>query len=356
VAKIDGFFRKLYDMGGSDLHMLAGQPPKFRIHGALEPLNMGPLDNAECEALLFEILDARRRRIFDELMDVDFAYELAGVSRFRCNYFRQQHGIGAVFRTIPTKIRTLKDLGVPEVCYRFTEIRSGLVLVTGPTGSGKSTTLAALINHINENYKRHIVTIEDPIEYTHPNKRSILSQREVGEDAHSFATALKAAMREDPDAILVGELRDLDTISNAITAAEMGIVVFATLHTNSAAKTIDRIIDVFPEEQQEQVRTMLSVSLQGVVSQLLLRRADGQGRVPVNEILLGSPALANMIRAGEVAKINQYIEGGRGEGMQLMDDSIMGHLEAGTVTPQEAFMKALDKGRFEHLLDQAEAL
>ncbi|MHC4390765.1 MAG: type IV pilus twitching motility protein PilT [Planctomycetota bacterium] len=351
MAKIDRLFRKLVDMGGSDLHILAGQPPKFRVHGALEAVSSTPLANAECEELLYEILDPRRKQIFLDTMDVDFAYELKDVSRFRCNYLRQQHGVGAVFRTIPTKIRTLEELGVPETCYRFTEIKSGLVLVTGPTGSGKSTTLAAIINHINLNYRRHIVTIEDPIEYTHQSKMSIITQREVGEDAASFSSALRAAMREDPDAILVGELRDLETISHAITAAEMGIVVFATLHTNSAAKTIDRVIDVFPEEQQEQVRTMLSVSLQGVVSQLLLRRADGQGRAPANEILLGSAALANIIREGEVAKINQYIEGGRKRGMQLMDDSIMGHLEAGAVTPKEAYMKALDKHRFEAYMD-----
>ncbi len=349
MAKIDKFFRKLKDMDGSDLHMLAGQPPKFRIHGNLEPLKMDPLSNAECEALLYEILSTRHRGIFDEKMDVDFAYEVPDCARFRCNYFRQQHGIGAVFRTIPTKIRTLEDLGVPETCYRFADLKSGLVLVTGPTGSGKSTTLAAIIDYINRSYSRHIVTIEDPIEYTHENKKSVITQREIGQDAESFSTALKAAMREDPDVILVGEMRDLETISLAITAAEMGNIVFATLHTNSAAKTFDRIIDVFPEDQQEQIRTMLSVSLQGVVSQLLLRRADGQGRVPVNEILIGSPALANIVREGAVAKINQYIEGGRGEGMQLMDDAIMGHLKEGNVTPQEAYMKAFDKARFESM-------
>jgi len=353
MAKIDALFRKLKEMDGSDLHMLSGQPPKFRIHGALEPLKMAALDNAAAEGLLFEILSPRHRKIFDEKMDVDFAYEVAGVARFRCNYFRQQHGIGAVFRTIPTKIRTLEDLGVPETCYRFSEMKAGLVLVTGPTGSGKSTTLAAIINHINVNHARHIITIEDPIEYTHENKRSVITQREIGQDAESFSTALKAAMREDPDVVLVGEMRDLETISLAITAAEMGNIVFGTLHTNSAAKTIDRIIDVFPEDQQEQVRTMLSVSLQGVVSQLLLRKADGQGRVPVNEILLGSPALANLIREGAVSKINQYLEGGRGEGMQLMDDAIMRHLKEGNITPQEAYMKAIDKNRFQSLYEQA---
>ena len=349
MPKIDTYLKKLHEMGGSDLHMLAGHPPKFRVHGALEPIDK-PLSNEACEGLLFEIIDKRRKKIFDETMDTDFAYEVPNVSRFRVNYFRQQHGMGAVFRTIPTKIRTLQDLGVPETCYRFTELRSGLVLVTGPTGSGKSTTLAALINHINENHRKHLITIEDPIEYTHRNKKCVITQREVGEDAISFSRALRAAMREDPDAILVGEMRDLETISLAITAAELGIVVFATLHTNSAGKTIDRIIDVFPEDQQEQVRTMLSVSLQGVVSQLLLRTADGQGRVPANEILFGSAALANIIREGNVAKVQTYLEGGRGEGMQLMDDSIMARLKAGLVSPNEAYMKAADKTKFEALL------
>jgi twitching motility protein PilT len=347
MARIDKLFRKLKEMDGSDLHMLAGQPPKFRIHGNLEPVGSTALANAEAEELLYEILPPEKRKVFDQKMDVDFAYEVPGVARFRCNYLRQQHGIGAVFRTIPVKIKTLEELGVPPICYRFAELRAGLVLVTGPTGSGKSTTLAAIIDYINRNYARHIVTIEDPIEYTHENKKSVVTQREVGQDAESFASALKATMREDPDVILVGEMRDLETISLAISAAEMGNIVFATLHTNSAAKTIDRIIDVFPEDQQEQIRTMLSVSLQGIVAQLLLRRSDGQGRVPVNEILIGSPGLSNIIREGAVHKIVTYIEGGRGEGMQLMDDSIMSRLKEGLVTPHEAYMKAFDKSRFE---------
>ncbi len=349
MARIDKFFRKLKEQDGSDLHVLAAQPPKFRIHGHLEPLNMPPLMNAECEELLFEILDEKKKKTFAEKKDLDFAYEVAGVARFRCNYFRQQHGMGAVFRIIPTRIKSLEELGVPTVIERFGHLKAGLVLVTGPTGSGKSTTLAALIDYMNRNFSRHIVTIEDPIEYTHENKKSVLTQREVGADTESFAAGLKAAMREDPDVILVGELRDLETISLAITAAEMGNIVFATLHTNSAAKTIDRIIDVFPEDQQEQIRTMLSVSLQGICAQLLCRRSDGQGRVPVNEILIGSPGLSNIIREGAVHKIVTYVEGGRGEGMQLMDDSIMARLKDGLVTPQEAYMKAFDKSRFEAL-------
>jgi twitching motility protein PilT len=349
MAVIDKMFRALKDQGGSDLHLQAGQPPKFRIHGRLEPLNMPPLSNPEAEKLLFEILDERKKKRFLQRMDLDFAYEVTGVARFRCNFLRQHNGIAAVFRIIPTKIKTLEELTVPLVLKKFCDLRAGLVLVTGPTGSGKSTTLAAMIDYINSTYSRHIITIEDPIEFVHENKLCVLTQREVGNDTESFARGLKAAAREDPDVILVGEMRDLETISLAITCAEMGNLVFGTLHTNSAAKTIDRIIDVFPEEQQEQIRTMLSVSLQGVCAQLLMRKVDGQGRVPVNEVMIGSPALSAIIREGAIHKITTYIEGNRGEGMQLMDDSIMSRLKDGLCTPNEAYMKALDKSRFEHL-------
>ncbi len=350
MATIDKFFRALHEQGGSDLHIQAGQPPKFRVHGRLEPLNMPPLSNGEASKLLDEILDDRRRKRFKENWDLDFSYEVPGVARFRCNYLQHQNGVGAVFRIIPTKIKTIEELGVPPVIRKFCELRAGLVLVTGPTGSGKSTTLAAMIDHINVNQSQHIVTIEDPIEFVHENKKSVLTQREIGTDSESFGSALRAAAREDPDVILVGEMRDLETISLAITSAEMGNLVFGTLHTNSAAKTIDRVIDVFPEDQQAQIRTMLSVSLMGVVAQLLLRRADGAGRVPVNEVLIGSPALSAIIREGAIHKVISYIESGRGEGMQLMDDAILARLKAGDVSPNEAYLKAADKSRFEHLL------
>ncbi|RMG12395.1 MAG: type IV pilus twitching motility protein PilT [Planctomycetota bacterium] len=350
MATIDKFFKALKDQGGSDLHIQAGQPPKFRIHGRLEPLNMDPLSNADATKLLDEILDDRKRKIFRERMDLDFSYEVEGVARFRCNYLQCQNGIGAVFRIIPTKIKKIEELGVPLVIKRFCDLRAGLVLVTGPTGSGKSTTLAAMIDHINETQSKHIITIEDPIEFVHQNKKSVLTQREVGTDSDSFGAALRAAAREDPDVILVGEMRDLETISLAITSAEMGNLVFGTLHTNSAAKTIDRIIDVFPEDQQAQIRTMLSVSLMGVVAQLLLRRSDGGGRCPVNEVLIGSPALSAIIREGAIHKVISYIEAGRGEGMQLMDDAIRQRLDEGIISPNEAYMKANDKSRFEHLL------
>jgi twitching motility protein PilT len=350
VAVIDKFFRALKDKGGSDLHLQAGQPPKFRIHGRLEPLNMPPLSNREATKILHEILNRKQRKKFGENLDLDFSYEIEGVARFRCNYLQHQNGIGAVFRIIPTKIMTIEELGVPSSIRRFCTIRTGLVLVTGPTGSGKSTTLAAMIDEINRTASKHIITIEDPIEFTHPNKSCVVTQREVGTDTLSFATALRAAAREDPDVVLVGEMRDLETIALAITSAETGNLVFGTLHTNSAAKTIDRIIDVFPEEQQAQVRTMLSVSLQGVVAQLLLRRADGAGRTPVNEVLISSPALGAIIRSGAIHKVVSYLESGRGEGMQLMDDSILARLKAGIVSPNEAYMKAADKSRFEHLV------
>ncbi len=353
MAAIDEFFIALRDQGGSDLHLIAGQPPKFRIHGRLEPLNMPALEDEEVRELLYEIIDDRKRHRFETHWDLDFAYEVPGCARFRCNYMMHHYGAGAVFRIIPTKIKTIADLGVPTVIEKFAHLTSGLVLVTGPTGSGKSTTLAALIDFINSNWARHVITIEDPIEFVHQNKKSVLTQREVGNDTEGFAQALRAAAREDPDVVLVGEMRDLETISLALTCAEMGYLVFGTLHTNNAPKTVDRIIDVFPEEQQEQIRTMLAVSLQGVVSQLLLRTLDGQGRCAVNEVLIGSPALGNIIREGQVHKIISYIEAGRGEGMQLMDDSIMARLREGKVSPNEAYMKAIDKSRFEHLYQSA---
>jgi len=350
VATIDKFFKALRDQGGSDLHIQSGQPPKFRIHGRLEPLNMPPLSNKEAEKLLFEICDQKKLAHFKTNWDLDFSYEVPGVARFRCNFLQSQTGVGAVFRIIPTKIKTIEELGVPTVIKRFCELRAGLVLVTGPTGSGKSTTLAAMIDHINANQSKHVVTIEDPIEFVHENKGCVITQREIGTDTASFGSALRAAAREDPDVVLVGEMRDLETISLAITSAEMGNLVFGTLHTNSAAKTIDRIIDVFPEDQQAQIRTMLAVSLQGVVAQLLMRRSDGQGRRAVNEILIGSPALSAIIREGAIHKVTSYIEAGRGEGMQLMDDAILAALKEGVISPNEAYMKAADKSRFEHLL------
>lgn len=347
---LDRYLKLLGEHEGSDLHVSAGLTPKFRVHGSLIPVpDEAPWSNAKVEDLLMPMLDDHRRERFLEKMDLDWAYSLPGVARFRVNYFRQQNGMGGVFRLIPHTIRSCKELGVPDVVESYANLRSGLVLCTGPTGSGKSTTLAAIIDYINRNSHRHIITIEEPIEYVHQNKKSYITQREVGEEAESFSSALRAATRQDPDVILVGELRDLETISLAITAAELGSLVFATLHTNSAAKTVDRIIDVFPESRQNQVRTMLSVALKGVVAQLLIPTKDGKGRVPVNEILLSSFSLGNIIREGAIYKIVSLIESGRGRNMQLMDDAILARYKEGRIDAKRAYLWASEKKRFEHL-------
>src|SRR4029077_7329812 len=276
-------------------------------------------------------------------------YEMDAASRFRCNYLKQENGYGAVFRLIPTKIASLEQLGIPAVVKEFGHLRGGLVLVTGPTGSGKSTTLAALIDYINENFSRHIVTVEEPIEFVHVNKRSIITQREVPVDCASFPDGLKAALREDADIVLVGEMRDLETISLALTAAETGLLVFGTLHPNNSPKTVDRMIDVFPVDQQAQVRTMLATALRGVVAQLLLKRADGAGRVAVNEILITNSAVSAIVREGATQKLQDVIVGGKGEGMQFMDDAIWEKLVSGTASPLEAYMKPIEKHRYKTL-------
>lgn len=353
ALQINRYLEMVKEYKGSDLHVASGMTPKIRVHGHLRPLKQPPMTNEQAENLLLPALDARRVEIFREKNDLDWAYALPGVARFRVNYFRQQHGMSAVFRMIPEEIKPVEDLGVPAVAERFCQLKSGLVLCTGPTGSGKSTTLAALIDFINRNYTKQIITIEEPIEFVHENKRSVITQREVGVDAESFSTALRSASRQDPDVILVGELRDLETIGLAITAAEMGNLVFATLHTNSAAKTIDRIVDVFPEDQQNQIRTMLSVSLRGIIAQLLIPKKDGKGRVPVNEILLWSHSLGNIIREGAVSKIVSLIESGRGQGMQLMDDAVMARYKEGSISAEHAYQWGTDKSRFASLLRSA---
>ncbi len=350
MAKIDRLFRFLSDQGGSDLHLVEGQPPKVRLHGELVNIKHPVLDHATMQDYLSEICDPKKWQDFQTKRDLDFAYESKGIARFRSNYFHQEYGLGAVFRIIPSEIRNLSQLNLPEVILEFARLTSGLVLVTGPTGSGKSTTLAAIIDFMNDHFYRRIITIEDPVEFSHRNKKCVIMHREVGTDARSFASALHAATRQDPDVILVGEMRDLETISLAISAAEMGKLVLATLHTNSAPKTIDRVIDAFPEDSQGQVRTQLAESLKGVVSQLLCRTVDGKGRVAVNEVLIGSPALANVIREGQIGKIYSIIEGGRGEGMMLMDDSLIKYLKAGKITPQEAYIKGNDKKKFQAFL------
>ncbi|MEK0446568.1 MAG: hypothetical protein RLZZ399_1889 [Verrucomicrobiota bacterium] len=354
MAYIDQFFQVLVSSGGSDLHMAQGAPPKIRQHGGIIPIREEPLTEEEMAYMMSEISGPERWQKFLESGDLDFAYQMDEASRFRCNYLKQSNGLGCVFRIIPTKIMTLDQLGIPPVVKEFGKLRGGIVLVTGPTGSGKSTTLAALIDYINTNFARHIVTIEEPIEFVHPNKQSVITQREVHEHAPDFPVALKAALREDADIILVGEMRDLETISLALTAAETGLLVFGTLHTNNARKTVDRLIDVFPADQQSQVRTMLSNSLRGVVAQLLMKKADGAGRKAINEILVVTPAASAIIREGATQKLQDVIVGGKSEGMQFMDDAIWDALQQGIVTPHEAFMKATDKTRFRSKLSPEE--
>jgi twitching motility protein PilT len=351
---LDQFLNVIVESGGSDLHIGEGQPPKMRKHGDVVPIREEPVLRDEALTMLSEICGDHRWQIFEERGDLDFAYEMDAASRFRCNYLKQANGYGAVFRLIPTKIATLEQLGIPPVVKEFGHLRGGLVLVTGPTGSGKSTTLAALIDYINENFSRHIVTIEEPIEFVHQNKRSVITQREVPGDTTEFPIGLKAALREDADIVLVGEMRDLETISLALTAAETGLLVFGTLHTNNARKTVDRMVDVFPASRQAQARAMLANSLRGVLAQLLLKKQDGSGRIAVNEILIANAAVSAIIREGATQKLQDVIVSGKGQGMQFMDDAIWTLLQRGIVSPHEAFMKAIDKNRFKKFLPEEE--
>ncbi len=354
MAYLDQFLSVIVKHGGSDLHIGVGQPPKMRMHGDIMPIRADPVTHEEATRMMSEISGPHNWGIFEQRGDLDFAYEMDEASRFRSNYFKQSNGYGAVFRLIPTKIATLEQLGIPLVVREFANFRGGLVLVTGPTGSGKTTTQAALIDYINQNFSKHVVTIEEPIEFVHNNKRSTITQREVPGNSTSFAAALKAALREDTDIVLVGEMRDLETISLALTAAETGLLVFGTLHTNNARKTVDRMVDVFPADRQPQARAMLANSLRGVVAQLLLKRADRPGRIAVNEILISNPAVAAIIREGATQKLQDVIVSGRAQGMQFMDDTIWALLEKGIVSPHEAFMKAIDKGRFKPFLSAEE--
>ncbi len=355
MAVIDQYFRYLVHEGGSDLHVSEGEPPKIRVHGSVTPISDQVLSGESFRNMLAEICDTRAFEKYLAEGDLDFAYEMDETSRFRCNYFKQQNGLAAVFRLLRTNIASRDELGIPEAVKQFAHMRSGLVLVTGPTGSGKSTTLAALIDYINSNQSRHIITVEEPIEFVHNNKKSIITQREVPLQTPSFADGLRASLREDADIVLVGEMRDLETISLALTAAETGLLVFGTLHTNNARKTIDRIIDVFPSDQQSQVRTMLAASIRGVVAQLLMKRCDKPGRVAVNEIMIATPAVSAIIREGATQKLADVIVGGKGLGMQFMDDAVWQKLQQGMVTPEEAYMKAIEKGRFRNFLPAASA-
>ena len=351
MPEIDRLFQVMLQRGASDLHLLENQPPKLREHGDIRPIQGEPvLTAAALERLLGEICPRPRWARYLETGDVDFAWSMGRDARFRANYYRQAWGHGAVFRLIPTRIQTLEELECPPIVARVLDYRMGLVLVTGPTGSGKSTTLAAMLNHLNERNAWKIVTLEDPIEFVHPNKRSVFVQREIGEHAESFAAGLRAATREDVNAILVGELRDLETISLAVSAAEVGVLVFGTLHTNSAAKTIDRIVNVFPADQQAQILSMLSTSLRAVISQQLLKRADRKGRVAVREVLINNAAAGAAIREGQIARINQVIQTGKREGMIGFDDALIDLVDRRVVAPEDAYLKATDKGTFERLL------
>ena len=353
MARIDSLFRMMKEQGASDLHLSTGSPPIFRLHGEMERLNFKPLGHEDLKTILYEILNDKQKAEFEAKHDIDFAYSVEGLARFRGNILMQHRGIAAVFRIIPSKILSADDLSLPEGVRKLTALKKGLVLVTGPTGSGKSTTLAAMIDLINSTRKEHILTLEDPLEFIHENKMSLFNQRQIGEHSESFTAALRAALREDPDVILVGEMRDLETISLAMSAAETGHLVFGTLHTNSASKTIDRIIDVFPKDGQEQVRAMLSESLKGVICQQLLRTADGKGRAAALEIMIGTPAIGNLIREGKTFQIPSIIQTARKDGMQLMDQHILDLLKTKRVAPEEAYRCALDKKQFEqYLTDQ----
>jgi twitching motility protein PilT len=349
---IERLFRKMVDEGCSDLHVSAENPPLFRKDGEMVRLGDEEAYSAEeTREMLLEIAPERNRREFEETNDTDFAYEIPGVARFRCNLFRDRRGIGGVFRQIPADIMTAEDLGLPRSMLELCELKKGLVVVTGPTGSGKSTTLAALIDHINRTRRAHIITIEDPIEFVHDNKRCLINQREVGVHTRGFKVALRAALREDPDIVLVGEMRDLETVEIALETAETGHLVFGTLHTNTAASTVDRIIDQFPADQQNQIRTMLSESLKGVIAQTLCRRKEG-GRIAAMEILLATNAVSNLIREGKTFQIPSVMQTGSGAGMRTMNDALVELVRNDTVTPQEAYYNAVEKEEFRQTLDR----
>lgn len=350
MAKIDAFFKLMHDQGASDLHLVAGQPPALRINGEMERVKYKVLDNNELRGMLYEIAPEDKIKVFEESGDVDFGYEIQGLARYRANFFLQKNGVGAVFRQIPSLIMSAEQLGLPPVISKLASLPRGLVLVTGPTGSGKSTTLAAVIDVANRVRKDHIITVEDPIEFVHKSQSCIVNHREVGLHTKNFSSALRGALREDPDIILVGEMRDLETISLAIEAASTGHLVFGTLHTSSAAKTVDRIIEVFPATQQAQIRSTLSDSIRAVISQVLFKRIDQKGRAAALEILIATPAVRNLIREAKTHQVPGMIQTGKKYGMQLLDDAILDLYTKGTISAEDAYTKANDKSRFRAFL------
>ncbi|MFH2090969.1 MAG: type IV pilus twitching motility protein PilT [Pseudomonadota bacterium] len=350
MAEIDAFFKLMHEQGASDLHLVSGQQPAIRLHGDIQRIKYDTLTSDRLRKLLYEITSQEKIKVFEESGDVDFGYEIPGLARYRANYFMQKNGIAAVFREIPSEILTCEKLGLPPVISKLADLPRGLVLVTGPTGSGKSTTLAAIVDQANRNRKDHIITVEDPIEFVHRSQNCIVNHREVGLHTKTFSSALRGALREDPDIILVGELRDLETISLAIEAASTGHLVFGTLHTSSAAKTVDRIIEVFPSTEQAQIRSTLSDGLRAVIAQTLFKRIDKRGRCAALEILVATPAVRNLIREAKTHQIPSMIQTGKQYGMQLLDDAIMQLYKKGWISPDEAYGKANNKSLFRQFL------
>ncbi len=350
MAKIDAFFKMMNEIGASDLHLSAGSQPIIRLHGEMQRVKYATQSHEDLLTMLYEITPEKKKKEFEQSGDIDFAYELPGIARYRANFFQQRRGVAAVFREIPQKILSVDELGLPEILKNLALLPKGLVLVTGPTGSGKSTTLAAIINHANQVRKDHIITIEDPIEFVHEPQQCLINQREVGRDTKTFNSALRGALREDPDIILVGEMRDLATVKLALEAAETGHLVFATLHTISAAKTLDRVIEIFPSEEQGQVRSSLADSLRAILAQNLFKRVDKPGRVCALEILIATPAIRNLIRDNKAFQINSMIEMGKKYGMQTLDDAIMDLLQKNIIDPEQAYNKAVTKSKFKDFL------
>ncbi|MBN1276214.1 MAG: type IV pilus twitching motility protein PilT [Deltaproteobacteria bacterium] len=346
MAQIDAFFKLMNDHEASDLHLMAGQQPVLRIQGELERVKYNVLNSDTLKSMIYEIAPEYKIKIFEETGDVDFGYEIPGLARYRANFFQQRNGVGAVFREIPSTILSCDELGLPPVIKRLATLPRGLVLVTGPTGTGKSTTLAAIIDEANRNRKEHIITIEDPIEFVHKSAKAVVNQREVGLHTKSFSAALRGALREDPDIILVGEMRDMETIGLAIEASATGHLVFSTLHTTNAPKTVDRIIEVFPTAQQEQVRSTLADGLRAVVAQNLFKRIDKVGRVAALEIMIANPAVRNLIREGKTFQIPSMIQTGKKYGMQTLDDAIMALLKRRIISADDAYLKSNEKSKF----------